>query len=611
MIGEIAISPETAKIATKFLANNGEYLTSVTRSILGKATEEILLKSRHCYKKYLETSIEVNSKSRSFFFRNSPVNIYDFFVPMDIEYSSEIKQSANVNELLDINHHIIVQASAGYGKSVFLRHLFLTSIETCNFVPVLFDLRAISDDNYSLLEFLHRKMYDYGFRHDVEFLKRGLELGHFLLMLDGFDEISPHRREVISKEINSLSTNYSLSPIIVTSRPDNAFTSWEKFSLLSLSPLSQQAAIELVRKTPEEDELKNKFIEDLEKSLFDKHDTFLRNPLLLSIMVLTYTKSANVPTKISLFYDNAYHALFEGHDALKGGFQRQRKCKIDVLDFSKVFASYCIQTYSRQEYTISKIRALEVARNAIFDQKHQIEPNDFLDDCLQSVCLLVEDGLFVSFSHRSFQEYFVAKFVQQSPDTSKNALIENIEKNARYDSVLPILWEIDEYAFEKYYLIPRARELFKRVGLKSKVGYFVFVRFMKLAFSDIRYLRSENLNFRYSLSHRDSAEELWQWIEFVQDKFDFRNQFSNYTEDELKSLKRIFENDFKLRKDSDTISTKSISSRAEFWKIAFNSDTFLSQKWLQRIYEICLSIEQKHERRDGEIFKLIGSNGDD
>lgn len=608
MIGEIAISPDAAKIAAGFIAKNQDALTSTVRSIVKSATDAVLLHSHHCYKTYLQVSIELNSKSRSFFHRTIPVNIYDFFVPMGIEYSTNSKHEVSINDILEINNHIVIQASAGYGKSIFLRHLFLTAIETCHYIPVLLDLRTISEKEQSLLMFLHEKMHEYGFEQDIDFFSKGLELGHFLLFLDGFDEISPDRRILISKEINNIAAKNPNSPVIVTSRPDNAFTSWEKFSVVTLSPLSRQNAVELVKKTPEEQELKSKFIDDLEKNLFDKHDTFLRNPLLLSIMVLTYTKSANVPTKISLFYDNAYHALFEGHDALKGGFQRKRQCQIDILDFSKVFASFCVQTYGRQEYTISKIRALEVAEKAVADQNFQIEASDFLEDCLQSVCLLIEDGLFISFSHRSFQEYFVAKFVSNCPDSAKPALIDRVSENARFDSVLPILWEIDEFAFEKHYLIPRASELFEEIKLKSKVGYLVYVRFMKLAFSEINYLHAEGLDFTFSLRHRSSTDSMWRWIRFVEDRFNFGEKFVGHTSDERKKLKQVFENEFRLRKGSESIATKKISSRSEFWRLLFHANAYFSKLWLEEAHEIYLKLESKHRNRESEILELLDQN---
>jgi len=605
MLDEISISVATAKTAGKFLAKNSDHLTNVVRSIMQTASEKILLHSRHCYKTYLEKSIELNSNCRSFFFRASPVNIYNFFVSMDIEHSSNVKKEASITDVLQINNHTVIQASAGYGKSIFLRHLFLTSIETCNYVPILFDLRNITENKRSLLESMHDKMYGHGFEQDIAFLTKGLEFGHFLLLLDGFDEISPENRSSVAKEFNFFATKYSKSPIVVTSRPDNSFTSWEKFSVVKLSPLSRKTAVELVRRTPEEDELKDKFIQDLEENLFEKHDTFLRNPLLLSIMVLTYTKSANVPTKISLFYDNAYHALFEGHDALKGGFQRQRKCQLDVLDFSKIFASFCIQTYNKQEYSISRIRALEVAARAIADQKFQIEASDFLDDCLQSVCLLVEDGLLISFSHRSFQEYFVAKFISKCPDSSKKGLIERVDINSRFENVLPILWEIDEYAFEKHYLLPRAKELFDKIGFKSKVGQYVYVRFMRLAFSEISLHNLEKTDYSLSFRHRESSDSSWRWTKFVEDKFKLIETIGSYNGDVRRSMKCFVEKEFGREVSSTTMVTNDIPARSEFWVLMGGSSVFFGKIWLEKMHDIYVDILNKHDSRDSEIIDLI------
>ncbi len=45
-------------------------------------------------------------------------------------------------------------------------------------------------------------------------------------------------------------------------------------------------------------------------------------------MLLTYGQSLDIPNKLNIFYNQAYEVLFQRHDTLKGGFQRNKFNKI-------------------------------------------------------------------------------------------------------------------------------------------------------------------------------------------------------------------------------------------------------------------------------------------
>ena len=186
-----------------------------------------------------------------------------------------------------------------------------------------------------------------GFDLGDEYIAKGFALGHFVVFLDGFDEVKSEIRVSLSKQIVQLSRNAPDSVIIVSSRRDDVFTGWDGFREFGVSPLAVEEACELVEKLPFDAELKEKFISDLRGFLFERHKSFLSNPLLLSIMLLTYGESADIPTKISLFYNQAYEALFQRHDALKGGYQRDRRTSLDIQDFARVFGAFCLQDLRR------------------------------------------------------------------------------------------------------------------------------------------------------------------------------------------------------------------------------------------------------------------------
>ncbi len=57
---------------------------------------------------------------------------------------------------------------------------------------------------------------------------------------------------------------------------------------------------------------------------------YFENPLLLSIMLITYQDSALIPVQLHNFYSSAFDALFFRHDATKAGFRRPTKTEMDI-----------------------------------------------------------------------------------------------------------------------------------------------------------------------------------------------------------------------------------------------------------------------------------------
>ncbi|MBL4585600.1 MAG: hypothetical protein JKX84_00875, partial [Flavobacteriales bacterium] len=186
---------------------------------------------------------------------------------------------------------------------------------------------------------------------------------------------------------------------------------FESFGLFETLPLDLDKSVTLVSKLPAEATVKKSFIKELKDGLFLKHETFLANPLLLSIMLLTYKYSADIPDKLSIFYNQACEALFQKHDALKGAFKRARETDLDIISFERVISAFSLLTYAESKITFSSIEALEYLEKSKSISGIEFSASCFLKDLLQAVCLMGEDGLFITYTHRSFQEYFVAKFI--------------------------------------------------------------------------------------------------------------------------------------------------------------------------------------------------------
>jgi len=125
----------------------------------------------------------------------------------------------------------------------------------------------------------------------------------------------------------------------------------------------------------------------------------------------------------------------------------------------------------------------------------EFDSNDYLQDAEQAVCLLVEDGLLITFSHRSFQEYFVARFIYHAKPELQHKLIDRYTKAMRMDSVIDLLYEMNPELIERALLIPGLTKIENFIKVKRKVGFTHFLRFLKAHIDTISLTNGELSGF--------------------------------------------------------------------------------------------------------------------
>ena len=454
---------------------------AVGAETLKGTTDKIRLRLQRTYKTYIKRLVGRHSKSKSFFVRTEPIPLYDFFVPMDLKSDRRLLKSPGAADLAAISPRTILVGSGGCGKTMVMRHLLLSALQGRGKTPVFLELRQLGGDE-PLLAALLASMKNNGLDVDEAYFQQALSLGHFLVVLDGLDELDSQTKPRITKEIQSIGERYPDNWIIVSSRPEPELEGWPAFSLFRVAPLDLEKAVALVERLPFDDEIKSKFANDLKSRLFRNHKSFLSNPLLLSIMVLTYHDTASIPGKLSIFYSQAYESLFQKHDALKGGYQRQRKTQLDIQDFAKVFAAFSARTYDRRLLKFSSTVALDVLDRCKLQTSLPFEPGSFLDDARRAVCLLVEEGIDLAFAHRSFQEYFTARFISEQPATTKGKLIERFGAlDGGSESVIPLLFEMDPFSVEEHYILPAIESLRVKTGFVPPMNdakYLAMIRYL-------------------------------------------------------------------------------------------------------------------------------------
>src|SRR5699024_4285108 len=132
------------------------------------------------------------------------------------------------------------------------------------------------------------------------------------------------------KEIIDFTDKYNSNYYVLSSRRgDQIFNGMHNFSDYDMLPLTKENAIDLIDKIHYDKELKEKFLKELDKKLYESHQSFCSNPLLLNILLLTFSEFAEIPGKIHIFYRRAFDVLYSQHDATKAGYKRIIKVEKD------------------------------------------------------------------------------------------------------------------------------------------------------------------------------------------------------------------------------------------------------------------------------------------
>jgi hypothetical protein len=412
------------------------------------------------FKNYLENSVKKYGKIKTILYRTEPKYIYDFFVCPDLRKGDNHRiNGSSVNNILSLSHFVIIQGTGGIGKSTFLKHLFINEISNKDLIPVFIELKDLNsiNEDYDISDFVFQRLYDLGSTLKKEYMEYALRSGCFLFLLDGYDEIFTDKKDLFFRKLDGFCDRYSENYFVISSRPYSEFVEFQRFSVLALESLNKNQALELVEKVDFDEEIKQRFLTALDERLYDKHTSFASNPLLLSIMLLTFDNFAEIPEKLHLFYANAFETLYSKHDATKAGYRRELRCSLSFDSFKKAFSYFCFLTYyqGKIELTYDEV---SVVLKKISPHVPPFEPTNFLYDLINSVCVLYKEGLNYKFTHRSFQEYFTAVFLKELSDQNMKKLGTELAKKDLFrlssDSVFPMLLDMTEQRFEQNILLP-------------------------------------------------------------------------------------------------------------------------------------------------------------
>lgn len=429
MAEELNVNKITAEVITDLAKSAGNFVAKK----LVKKYQEIIYKEEVDYGMAFEEyliKVEKNiSMAKTILYGQTPRYLYSFFECMNVANEKETIDVSDVNNLLNKGNKIIITGTGGIGKSMLMRHFFLNTITNTPYIPILVELRGLNEysiDSILIEEYIYKVLKIFGFHLEEEYYKYSLETGCYFILFDGYDEVKNANSQKVTQEIIDFSNKYSSNHVVVSSRPLDEFVGWSDFKEYSALPLNKEQALSLISRLDYDQDLKDKFYKQLDDELFEKYESFASNPLLLTIMLMTFEERVSIPDSKTDFYEQAFSTLFHRHDAMKKGkYQREKISGLGYEDFKKVFSYFCFRSFFKNQYEFTEKSVLE----NIVKAKEKTYPSgvfkesEYLEDMTKAVCVLVHEGLNYRFSHRSFQEYFAAVYTTQLSDEEQKQFI--------------------------------------------------------------------------------------------------------------------------------------------------------------------------------------------
>ncbi|MCO6500084.1 MAG: NACHT domain-containing protein [Vicingus serpentipes] len=409
---------------------------------------------------YLNETYEKNAILNTVAFKRRKILLDEVYIPLTIQYrdKNDKRESILIDQYSDSifkeSNKILITDTAGMGKSTMSKKLLLSCIDNNEGVPMLIELRRLSKTKDVIQEILEQ-LNPINEEIDKQFVLDLIKRGDFIFFFDGFDEISITDRAHVTTEIQKFISKARKNKFVLTSRPEEALSSFGDFFKYQIKPLVPDEAYELIKRYDVSKKIASLLISKIqEKDNFSNIKEYLTTPLLVSLLFTAFEHKQSIPFKKHIFYRQVFDALFESHDLSKGdSFEREKHSKLGSDEFHRVlraFGYFCLKQENKIEFTRDEL-GLIVQESLDYVGENNVKSSDFIKDLLITVPIFSKDGMYYKWSHKSLQEYFAAQFIFIDSKEIQKDILKHIafhENNMSYINVLDLYRSMDPLGFE-------------------------------------------------------------------------------------------------------------------------------------------------------------------
>lgn len=451
---------------------------------------------------YLNKKYKQNSKLKTFLHRAEPINLEKIYQPVCLEPNIT---TTSIKSLFKKNKNITIIGTAGSGKTTLVKYLFNKSIKEKFAIPIIIELRYLNEFEGSVEQYIFQELMQISIEISQDTFLEFLSHGKFVFFLDGYDELGSKHLQSTVKNLVEFTKKFDNNYYLLTSRPGTRIQdSLYSFATYRIRTMTTDEIFSFVEKQ----HLEKEFINKIKQSITDNIDAlseYIRNPLLLSLYILTYQKNPAIPNNKSTYYRRVFDILFQEHDSLsKLSFEREKRTNLTQHDFDKVLQSYSLITYFSNSFYFSKQQVCNILSKIEYSADFKYE--DFIHDLLIGLSLWIEDDGRYSFIHRSMQEYFAAEYISHTKDYKEliyqqlRSINEQLNHSESYN-LLDMCRDIDEYYFKKYYHLPLLQEIEYKINHPDSDNNLKSLKKLSVIYIFYNYIYPEGTNYKYEKYH--------------------------------------------------------------------------------------------------------------
>ena len=366
------------------------------------------------------------------------------------------KHDRDLEELMAESAVLVIEGQAGSGKTTLIKHFAFMAVREKNWrnlgtcLPVLIflkDLRTFKPGNGPGNEKIAWKLLAHYFDRttnglDTERVKRYLEAGQVIFLLDGLDEIAPALRAHLVQSFAALRRNNSGARLILSGRPHGVDGEVSRFfhkHKASIHPLTMEqieafivkwfanvaeGATRGTRKTAREmiGEIKG----------HPTIDRLIDNPLILTAICLLYHDKKELPGQRAELYqkfiDNLLHRRFDEPERIKN-FLMDLAHEMHIKLKSRGIGQLKALEVLGREYPLKEGERLRDYKMRLEGEFEEIEPS----------CALMkfEEGEY-GFKHLTFQEFLTAIHLVAEEKKDYAEAIKTYWGNGWYDEMIEL-----------------------------------------------------------------------------------------------------------------------------------------------------------------------------
>lgn len=466
----------------------GDRLIDLLKSGTNRIADEISQIANNRILEYLCIEYERNSMTKTLLHRSEPIKLESIYQPLHLTKAAErwgqmssgrTKKipTDNIRDIFCKGNCVTIIGTAGSGKSTLVKYLFVNAIKSKFKIPIKIELRYLNDYSKGLISYIREEIIKFSeIAESDKIIENMLGSGEFVFFFDGYDEVSSQIKETLTRDIYKITKKYSSNYYILTSRPFVNIDMIENFVNYHICDLSEEEIVAFVNKQfpDSERELADKIIQTINDESSKTYRSFLSNPLLLSMFIITYQSDSNIPQKRSDYYNQVFNTLYSVHDtSSKLGFVREKKSGLAKEDFIEILKRFSFKSFFSQKYSFS-LDYFEFQITKIKNDLHyKFSNDDFVFDLEVAIGILTQEGLEITFPHRSLQEYFAALYVTNISTNNKNKLyhaflmpqFENLYQGRLVQNdnsnFFALLNEMDSVMVKRKLIIPSLKKLNK------------------------------------------------------------------------------------------------------------------------------------------------------